>query len=81
LPENQTGSKTIRWHAGNRSAASRASRARVIFVPVCAAFLYRFHVVEQTPLAAFGEEYRAYSATTKRLIPGIYQAAMKEFRL
>ena len=44
----------------------------MIFVPVCAAFLYRFHVVEQTPLAAFGEEYRAYSATTKRLIPGIY---------
>jgi protein-S-isoprenylcysteine O-methyltransferase Ste14 len=44
----------------------------VIFIPICAAFLYRIHVEEKTLIAAFGDEYRAYSASTKRLIPWIY---------
>ncbi len=44
----------------------------LIFVPPMAALLYRIHVEEQALTAAFGEEYVAYSRTTKRLIPGIY---------
>jgi len=44
----------------------------VIFVPICSAFLYRIHVEEKTLLAAFGDEYREYSAATKRLIPWLY---------
>jgi protein-S-isoprenylcysteine O-methyltransferase Ste14 len=44
----------------------------VIFLPICAAFLYRIQVEERTLMAAFGDEYRDYCATTKRLIPRIY---------
>jgi protein-S-isoprenylcysteine O-methyltransferase Ste14 len=44
----------------------------VIFVPICAAFLYRIHVEEQTLMAAFRDEYQDYCATTKRLIPRVY---------
>jgi protein-S-isoprenylcysteine O-methyltransferase Ste14 len=44
----------------------------VLFVPVCAAFLYRIHVEEIALNEAFGDEYADYSRHTKRLIPGIY---------
>jgi protein-S-isoprenylcysteine O-methyltransferase Ste14 len=41
--------------------------------PVGAAILYGFRVVreEQMMLESFGEEYRAYSATTKRIVPWV----------
>jgi protein-S-isoprenylcysteine O-methyltransferase Ste14 len=41
-------------------------------VPTTAALLYRIHVEESALVRAFGEEYMAYSKTTKRLIPGLY---------
>lgn len=44
----------------------------VLCVPVTAAFLYRIRVEETALTDAFGEEYRTYQSTTKRLIPGIY---------
>ena len=44
----------------------------VILVPIAAAFLYRIRVEEEALIGAFGEEYRAYQAVTKRLIPWIY---------
>ena len=44
----------------------------VIFVPICAAFLYRIHVEEETLVATFGDEYLKYRASTKGLIPGIW---------
>jgi len=44
----------------------------LIFFPVTAALLYRISVEEAALRGAFGEEYVAYSAETKRLIPGIY---------
>lgn len=44
----------------------------VIFVPVCAAFIYRITVEEKALIAHFGDEYRQYAAKTKRLVPGIY---------
>jgi protein-S-isoprenylcysteine O-methyltransferase Ste14 len=34
--------------------------------------LYRIHVEEAALMQAFGEAYRDYSRTTKRLLPGIY---------
>jgi len=46
--------------------------AIIIFVPICAAFMYRIHVEEKVLLNAFGSEYNDYCASTKRLIPGIY---------
>jgi len=46
--------------------------AAVAVIPPNAALLYRIHVEEAALLQAFGSEYRAYSNTTKRLIPGIY---------
>jgi protein-S-isoprenylcysteine O-methyltransferase Ste14 len=44
----------------------------VIFVPICAAFMYRIEVEEKALADAFGEEYRSYQAATKRLVPGLY---------
>lgn len=44
----------------------------VIFLPICSAFLYRIHVEEKVLVEHFGNEYVAYRASTKRLIPGIY---------
>ena len=43
-----------------------------VFAPICAAFLYRIDVEERALTGAFGDEYTAYCASTKRLIPGIY---------
>lgn len=43
-----------------------------IVVPITAAFLYRIHVEERALVRFFGDEYVQYSATTKRLIPGIF---------
>jgi protein-S-isoprenylcysteine O-methyltransferase Ste14 len=44
----------------------------VMLIPTTAALLYRIHVEEAALVVAFGQEYRDYSRTTKRLIPGIY---------
>ena len=37
-----------------------------------AALIYRIHVEEAALHHAFGEDYAAYSRTTKRLIPGVF---------
>ena len=47
------------------------SLAVVVILPT-AALLYRIHVEEMALTEAFGEQYLAYSRTTKRLFPGIY---------
>jgi protein-S-isoprenylcysteine O-methyltransferase Ste14 len=44
----------------------------IIFLPICAAFLYRIRVEEKALLDNFGEEYVNYCASTYRLIPGIF---------
>jgi protein-S-isoprenylcysteine O-methyltransferase Ste14 len=44
----------------------------VALIPTTAALLYRIHVEESALREAFGEEYDAYSRTTKRLVPGVY---------
>ena len=44
----------------------------IIFIPICAAFLYRIRVEEKALLDNFGEEYANYCASTKRLIPEIF---------
>lgn len=44
----------------------------VIFVPICLAFLYRIRIEERVLAATFGDDYLAYCASTKRLIPGIF---------
>jgi protein-S-isoprenylcysteine O-methyltransferase len=44
----------------------------LVTVPPFAALLYRIHVEEAALTGAFGEQYRDYSRTTKRLIPGIF---------
>jgi protein-S-isoprenylcysteine O-methyltransferase Ste14 len=46
--------------------------AALIFLPLCAATLYRIHVEEAALRERFGEEYLSYSRATKRLIPGVY---------
>jgi len=42
-----------------------------ILLPIGAAVAYRIWVEELALEAAFGDEYRQYAATTKRLIPGV----------
>ena len=44
----------------------------LIFFPILLAALYRMRVEEEVLREAFGSEYADYSASTKRLIPGIY---------
>jgi protein-S-isoprenylcysteine O-methyltransferase Ste14 len=44
----------------------------MIFLPICLAFLYRIHVEEKTLIDTFGDEYRHYCDSTKRLIPGVF---------
>ena len=44
----------------------------VVFLPTTAGLLYRIHVEEVALNAAFGDQYRAYSQHTRRLIPGLY---------
>ena len=44
----------------------------IVLVPTTTALLYRIHVEEAALVKAFGDEYRAYGQTTKRLIPGLY---------
>jgi protein-S-isoprenylcysteine O-methyltransferase Ste14 len=41
-------------------------------LPFLVAAMYRIHVEEQALAEAFGEEYRAYSQETKRLVPKLY---------
>jgi len=41
-------------------------------IPTTAALLYRIHVEESALIQAFGDDYRDYSKSTKRLIPGLY---------
>jgi protein-S-isoprenylcysteine O-methyltransferase Ste14 len=43
-----------------------------IVLAVSAALTYRIRVEEAALLGAFGEDYVAYSKSTRRLIPGIY---------
>lgn len=42
------------------------------FLPISAAFLWRMHVEEAALKDAFGEQYRSYAASTRRLIPFVY---------
>lgn len=44
----------------------------IIFIPILIAFLYRIKIEEAALVDAFGDAYTAYSAKTKRLIPGIF---------
>jgi protein-S-isoprenylcysteine O-methyltransferase Ste14 len=44
----------------------------IVVVPITVALLYRIHVEEAALSHAFGEEYRSYCRSTKRLIPGVF---------
>ncbi|MGA2624155.1 MAG: isoprenylcysteine carboxylmethyltransferase family protein [Bacteroidota bacterium] len=44
----------------------------VVFLPILVAFIYRIRVEEKVLAAYLGDEYGQYSASTKRLIPGVY---------
>jgi protein-S-isoprenylcysteine O-methyltransferase Ste14 len=46
--------------------------AAIVLIFPTAALLYRIHVEEIALNEAFGAAYATYSASTKRLIPGIY---------
>ena len=44
----------------------------IVVVPITVALLYRIHVEEAALSQEFGEEYRTYCRSTKRLIPGVF---------
>jgi protein-S-isoprenylcysteine O-methyltransferase len=56
----------IGLHARNWAALA------IAVLPTIAALLYRIHIEEAALRDGFGEEYLAYSRTTRRLIPGLY---------
>ena len=41
----------------------------LLLIPISAAFLWRIHVEENALVKALGDDYRRYTARTKRLIP------------
>ncbi len=43
----------------------------IVFVPMTLGLLYRIRIEEAALVAAMGDEYAAYCARTKRLVPGI----------
>ncbi len=43
-----------------------------LILPVFLVFLYRIRVEERVLTDAFGDEYRAYSARTSKLVPGLF---------
>ncbi len=43
-----------------------------VLLPIAVALAYRIRVEERVLLANFGDDYRRYASTTKRLIPGIW---------
>ena len=53
-------------------ACANAASLCIMFLPVTSAVLWRIHVEERALTAAFGEQYRAYAARTKRLIPFVF---------
>jgi protein-S-isoprenylcysteine O-methyltransferase Ste14 len=46
--------------------------ALVTFLPITGAFIYRIKVEEKALDDFFGEAYRRYCSSTKRLIPGVF---------
>ena len=56
----------IGLHLGNWAAVG------IMLLLPAAALLYRIHVEEKALTTAFGIEYQAYCAVTKRLIPGVF---------
>ena len=46
--------------------------AVVIFFPITGAFIYRIKVEEEALEAFFGDAYRQYCSSTRRLIPGVF---------
>ncbi len=46
--------------------------ALVTFLPITGAFIYRIRVEEKALDDFFGEAYRRYCSSTKRLIPGVF---------
>ena len=61
----------LRYLGGGLAFANWLSLA-IIFLPMCAAILYRIHVEEGALSEAFGSEYRDYVRDTNRLIPKVY---------
>ena len=43
-----------------------------VFLPITAAFLWRMHVEEEALRIAFGDHYRNYAFSTRRLIPLVW---------
>jgi protein-S-isoprenylcysteine O-methyltransferase Ste14 len=43
-----------------------------VWLPILAAVLYRIQVEERLLIESFGDEYRDYAGTTKRLVPGLF---------
>jgi protein-S-isoprenylcysteine O-methyltransferase len=43
-----------------------------VFLPISAAFLCRMHVEEAALKDAFGDRYRSYAASRRRLVPFVY---------
>ena len=43
-----------------------------VLLPIAAALAYRIRIEEAALLGAFGDEYRQYARSTRRLVPGVF---------
>lgn len=59
-------------HFGFGLAFANWATLAATFLPMLAAVLYRIRVEEDALRRKFGAEYELYTASTKRLLPGIY---------
>lgn len=61
----------LRYLGGGLAFANWLSLS-IIFLPMCAAILYRIHVEEGALNQAFGSQYMDYAKGTNRLLPKVY---------
>jgi protein-S-isoprenylcysteine O-methyltransferase Ste14 len=63
---------TLLIMSGVAAATNNWANAALVMAPCVAAILRRIRVEEEALLEAFGQEYRDFCSSTRRLIPGIY---------
>jgi protein-S-isoprenylcysteine O-methyltransferase Ste14 len=63
---------TLLIMAGVAFATNNWINAALVLVPCAAAIIYRIGIEEEVLLGAFGQDYRRFCQSTKRLIPGLY---------
>jgi protein-S-isoprenylcysteine O-methyltransferase Ste14 len=65
-------SGTLLIMTGVALATNNWINAALVLLPCTAAIVHRIRIEEEVLLRAFGQDYRAFCRSTKRLVPGLY---------